>query len=453
MKRIDKDQMGRMGIKLRSAYMHVGALTLIACLSATSAHAQGVFDTLYWGVSGQVVRSGLELPMGQSATNRTDVVNLISNELGGTTGVAIDVDAGKLYWIYSAGSGSSIMRADLDGTNVEELIADLTTFPTSLGLDPQSATMFWTDADTDTIHSAGMEIPMGDTPSTRSDIVTLISSGIQDPDGLAVDSVNQQIYSANPALGTIQRSDFDGMNIEELVAAGTTEPVGIALDVDAGMMYWTDGFGMAVRSAGMDIPMGQTSTTRTDIVTVISTSPAAPHGIAVADGFVYWSELFNPDFFTFNGNVRRVSTFGGAGEALILDEQTLDFEIFVIGHLAALPCAENDCDLDGVLDSAPDNCPKVPNFDQADFDGDGFGDVCDTCPINSNPSQTIDTDGDQIPDACDECPNDPLNDGDGDTHCDAMDNCPGEFNLGQSDSDFDGLVDIDDIPCFTTTLL
>ncbi len=44
---------------------------------------------------------------------------------------------------------------------------------------------------------------------------------------------------------------------------------------------------------------------------------------------------------------------------------------------SGLCLANPDTDGDGVVDSI-DNCPSVPNPDQADADGDRFGDVCDT---------------------------------------------------------------------------
>ena len=45
-----------------------------------------------------------------------------------------------------------------------------------------------------------------------------------------------------------------------------------------------------------------------------------------------------------------------------------------------------DTDEDGIRDSE-DNCPSVPNPDQADSDSDGVGNVCDNCPNTYNPDQ------------------------------------------------------------------
>jgi hypothetical protein len=92
-----------------------------------------------------------------------------------------------------------------------------------------------------------------------------------------------------------------------------------------------------------------------------------------------------------------------------------------------------DTDGDGVPDSS-DNCPNDSNPDQADFDTDGIGDVCD------------DSDLDGLTDAQELLmgtnPNIPDTDGDGVN--DNVDNCPLTYNPGQEDSDGDGTGDFCD---------
>ena len=50
-----------------------------------------------------------------------------------------------------------------------------------------------------------------------------------------------------------------------------------------------------------------------------------------------------------------------------------------------------DMDGDGILDGV-DNCPAVANVDQADFDGDGMGDICDPDDDNDGVDDSFDCD-------------------------------------------------------------
>jgi hypothetical protein len=72
-----------------------------------------------------------------------------------------------------------------------------------------------------------------------------------------------------------------------------------------------------------------------------------------------------------------------------------------------------DADSDGVPD-AEDNCPNTPNSSQADSDGDGLGDACDSGGGGND------------------------NDSDDDGINDGNDNCPNTYNPAQADRDNDG---------------
>jgi len=75
-----------------------------------------------------------------------------------------------------------------------------------------------------------------------------------------------------------------------------------------------------------------------------------------------------------------------------------------------------DEDDDGVLDE-DDNCPDVPNANQADADNDGLGDACD-----DNPDSDLDDDG--VVDADDDCANTPDNAIVNDQGCSIAQLCP-----------------------------
>jgi len=99
-----------------------------------------------------------------------------------------------------------------------------------------------------------------------------------------------------------------------------------------------------------------------------------------------------------NLNIKIEASFNSYREDYFLTE------VEVIGN--AIPL-DPDNDGDGIGDNE-DNCPAIANADQADFDLDGLGDVCDS-----------DKDGDGVDNT--------------------SDNCPATPNAGQEDNDGDGI--------------
>ena len=178
----------------------------------------------------------------------------------------------KLYWCDR--EGMRVMRVNVDGSNIETLIdtseggtrpgKDLKKWCVGIALDVEAGKLYWTQKGPDKggkgrLFRANLEIPKGQTPADRKDI-ELLYDNLPEPIDLELDLANRMIYWTDrgdpPRGNTANRASMDpaqgnGKKEPEIIFNHLMEGIGIALDLKGGRMFLTD-LGGSVYSANLD---------------------------------------------------------------------------------------------------------------------------------------------------------------------------------------------------------
>jgi hypothetical protein len=170
----------------------------------------------------------------------------------------LDKANGKLTW--SDREGMRVMRANLDGSQVETLVRtgegeadrrDQARWCVGIAVDPKRGQIYWTqkggdNAEAGRILCAGIDIPKGETAANRSD-VEVFFNGLPEPIDLEIDFEARILYwtdRGNPPRGnTVNRAPIDAkpaQNAPQIVVSDLMEGIGIALDVPGNRMFVTD---------------------------------------------------------------------------------------------------------------------------------------------------------------------------------------------------------------------
>ena len=177
----------------------------------------------------------------------------------------------KLYWCDR--EGMRVMRANLDGSNIETLVdssegdsrpgKDAKKWCVGIAVDGEDGKFYWTQkgaekAGEGRIFRANIELPKGQTPANRKDI-ELLYEALPEPIDLELDLANRTLYWTDrgdpPRGNTVNRAPMDpksGNGSEpEILVNHLMEGIGLALDLNGGRMFITDLAG-SVYSANLD---------------------------------------------------------------------------------------------------------------------------------------------------------------------------------------------------------
>lgn len=203
-------------------------------------------------------------------------VNGGSFDLAGS-GIGMEYDAVNEKIYYTDSDNGSLMRANLDGTEIEEVIAGFTS-PRDIALDIDNNMAYVADRGVDAVYAVdlsdnsmdilydnagsglgklpvGLDIYNGDLYITCVDVgAEAVWKGSVDGSGviriidyatggygygLAIDEQNEKIYFDNSDNSTIMSANLDGSGVKT-VTETTDRAYGIAVDNENGKLYWTE---------------------------------------------------------------------------------------------------------------------------------------------------------------------------------------------------------------------
>jgi DNA-binding beta-propeller fold protein YncE len=183
----------------------------------------------------------------------------------------IEKRTGKLYWCDR--EGMRVMRANLDGSNIETLVdtsegnprpgPDARKWCVGIAVDAAGGKFYWTQKGDDNagqgrIFRANIELPRGASPANRQDI-ELLYDNLPEPIDLDLDVAHRVMYWTDrgdpPRGNTVNRASMDpapGTRKDpEILFSHLMEGIGLALDLKGGRMFITDLAG-SVYSANLD---------------------------------------------------------------------------------------------------------------------------------------------------------------------------------------------------------
>ena len=172
-----------------------------------------------------------------SDASMSNIKVVVHSSLTSAEGLAVDWIGGNLYWIQS--NLDQIEVSKLNGSFRQTLIAGRMERPRALALEPREAMLFWTDWD-----PAGNprieRCSMDGNESNRQVIYNVSNYGGAWPNGLTVDYQARRIYWTDARSDSIHTAKYDGSDPREVLRGHQYLSHPFSLAVFESNIYWTD---------------------------------------------------------------------------------------------------------------------------------------------------------------------------------------------------------------------
>ena len=208
---------------------------------------------------------------------------------------------------FLSASGGQVFSANPDGSDLKIIVSEGKRLPDGIVVDVEAGHLYWTNMGVLTANDGSIERANLD----GSDTTHIVPPGSTfTPKQLQLDEKSRKLYWCDREGMRIMRANLDGSKIETLIdtSEGDARPgkdirkwcVGIALDVEAGQLYWTQkgpdnaGQGRIFR-ADLEIPKGLSPANRKDIELLYEGLPEPIDlELDLANRTIYWTDRGDP---------------------------------------------------------------------------------------------------------------------------------------------------------------
>ena len=270
-----------------------------------------------------------EPPGADRLTRRGATLALLNAALTPRMAMASSGGATSLYVL----SGARVLTCALDGSGLRTLCTGRAGgLNDGIAFDPVTRRIFWTnmgrpgenDGFIQSVKLDGTDLQMVAPPGSSFT-----------PKQLKIDAVGRKLYWSDREGMRVMRCGIDGSEVETLLQTGSGDTdrqdtalwcVGVALDVPAGKLYWTQKGGEragpgrgSIRRMNISMPLGQTPTTRKDVEILFSGLPEPIDlDLDLSRRQIYWTDRSDNTVSRAPMDARRFDPGGRTDRAVLV---------------------------------------------------------------------------------------------------------------------------------------